>query len=157
MSWVCGCLFKCVVIVVCILLMYIYIYIYVCINGMASAVCVWDVYVDDSGWNYASLWNASFELSLCRCWVPKSCVSFASLPGSFRCLKLILSDPVELLILLCLMASWTYNVVSCLGFACSLPMCLFTNICVVYVICFIVFWMHFAHLWRAYDWHYWLL
>ena len=35
--------------------------------------------VEECDKKYASLWNASFEMALCRCCVPKSCRSFAFL------------------------------------------------------------------------------
>ena len=56
-------------------------------------------------------------------------------PRCSRCMMLILS---ELLILLCLTASWTCDVVSCIGSACSLLIC----VCIACLLCWwIVCWM----------------
>ena len=56
--------------------------------------------------------------------------------GEMRCVCMNIVS-VELLILLCLMASWTYNVMSCMSVACSV-LCVFIIPCVLHVVCFIM-------------------
>ena len=63
-------------------------------------------------------------------------VRYASPSGPMcsRCLMLTLSDPVELLFLLCFIAAWTCVVVSVILVVCSLCVCL--SMC-LFVLCFL--------------------
>ena len=55
-----------------------------------------------------------------------------SSPVCLRCLMLTLSDPVELLFLLCFIATWTYVVVSVMLVVCSLCFPINVSVCFVF-------------------------
>ena len=62
-------------------------------------------------------------------------------PSGPKCFMLILSGPVELLLLLCLIASWTCLVVSCVGMDCSRWTRISMSLSVCCVLCSIVLMM----------------